>query len=335
MEPPKDSEPTLDFWDEIDFRPTSLVALIGILTCGAYCAWWWFATARSIRAAELKHAGSSRLRPYLETALVAPGLVIMARVFLGSGPVELYASVPSAALMLLASRRLVTSLRSAGAAAGMRGSPTGGRLSLFGPAAVFAAAWPGLGLVWAAESIQRVGNQYHLRLVAEAEETPTEELLRWNTLAVGVPVNRKTRQAILDHCKEGEEPRFVIGGVGALAVFEDRCLIVKAGGLTGFLAGATFGERVTTFMYRHVTGIEYNSGMVNGVLTVLTPSYQGTANQDFWSGTTKGRNADAGDPFTLSNCLPLAKTTYREVRTQIEELRQLIEEQSRTVIMVA
>ena len=101
-------------------------------------------------------------------------------------------------------------------------------------------------------------------------------------------------------------------------------MIVKGGFIGGFMAGSLGGERASTFYFSQISGIEYNSGLINGVLEILTPSYQGTANKDFWRGTTKSRNADSNDPWTLSNCLPLTKDGYNSARDMIDELKRMI-----------
>jgi hypothetical protein len=116
---------------------------------------------------------------------------------------------------------------------------------------------------------------------------------------------------------------------GALLVFRDRCMIVKGGLMGGFMAGSLGGERAGTFYFTQITGIEYNSGLINGVLEILTPSYQGTANKDFWRGSTKSRNADSNDPWTLSNCLPLTKDGYKSAKEMIDELKRLVAEAQR------
>ncbi|WP_165807277.1 SHOCT domain-containing protein [Nocardioides currus] len=114
------------------------------------------------------------------------------------------------------------------------------------------------------------------------------------------------------------------GGAGLLAAWDDRLAIVKTGAMTSFMAGSLGGERSAVFHYTDITGIEYNSGLMNGVLEILTPSYSGSANKDFWRGSTKSRNANANDPWTLSNTLPLAKAEYRSAGDQITELRRRI-----------
>jgi hypothetical protein len=114
-----------------------------------------------------------------------------------------------------------------------------------------------------------------------------------------------------------------------LAACANRLVIVKAGVGTGLMAGSLGGHRLVTFHYTDITAIEYNAGMLNGVLQVLTASYQGSANKDFWRGTTQSRNADSNDPFTLTNTLPLDKITYRSIAPQLTELRERISEAKR------
>jgi hypothetical protein len=102
----------------------------------------------------------------------------------------------------------------------------------------------------------------------------------------------------LKSCRANERPLFIVaeGQAGGLVAFEDRCMIIKKGALTGWMAGSVGGGRVTTFMYTDITGLEYNSGWINGVLEILTPSYQGTANKDFWRGSSKGRTRTPTTP---------------------------------------
>ena len=87
------------------------------------------------------------------------------------------------------------------------------------------------------------------------------------------------------------------------------------------------------FYFRDVTGVEFNSGMVTGVLEVLTASYNGTANKDFWRGTRQSRNADSNDPYTLSNTLPLSKVEYNNALDNIKELRQRIARSKEQVVL--
>jgi hypothetical protein len=113
---------------------------------------------------------------------------------------------------------------------------------------------------------------------------------------------------------------------GALLVFGNRCVLTKGGLVGGFMAGSLGGERSATFFFSQITGIEYNSGMINGVLEILTPSYDGSRNKDFWQGSTSSRNANSNDPWTLSNTLPLTKNGYKTAKGMIDELRLMVAE---------
>ena len=112
-------------------------------------------------------------------------------------------------------------------------------------------------------------------------------------------------------------------------------MIIKVGALTSMMAGTFGGGRITTFPYADITGIEYNAGMVSGVLEILTPSYQGTANKDYWRGTGKSRNADSNDPWTLSNTLPMVKSIYQRALPRLNELRAKIAEAKRPLVIQA
>ncbi|SDX68198.1 hypothetical protein SAMN05660209_01070 [Geodermatophilus africanus] len=140
-------------------------------------------------------------------------------------------------------------------------------------------------------------------------------------------VNRATWRLLRAAAYDGEVPLFIItgdDGTGVLAGFTDRCMIIKAGLVTSALAGSFGGSRQTTFHYSQITGVEYNSGLMLGVLEILTASYNGTANKDPWRGITAGRNKDANNPEALSNTLPLAKVGYQNAQGHINELRRLV-----------
>lgn len=151
------------------------------------------------------------------------------------------------------------------------------------------------------------------------------------TVTVGSPPNGKAVKAIQGHSAAGEQPWLIVGAVGAgcLAAFTDRLMIVKTGKVTSLMAGSFGGGRVTVIHYADITGIEYNAGLFNGVLEVLTPSYSGTTNKDFWRGSTRSRNANSDDPFALSNTLPLPRPDYAKALPHLNELRRMIAEAKR------
>jgi hypothetical protein len=120
---------------------------------------------------------------------------------------------------------------------------------------------------------------------------------------------------------------FIISGeagdwAGSLVCMADRCILIKSGFMGSFVSDSFGGARVASFYYSDITGIEYNSGIMNGVLEILTASYQGTANKDYWKSGSK--NKDSNDPWDLSNTLPLGKTDYESAKKQFDKLRRLI-----------
>ncbi|WP_240977174.1 SHOCT domain-containing protein [Knoellia koreensis] len=149
----------------------------------------------------------------------------------------------------------------------------------------------------------------------------------WPHTRVKGKLSRKASEAILRQCHGAEQPWLILtssGGAGTLVAFDDRLAIIKTGGMTSLMAGSLGGERAATFHFVDITGIEYNSGFVTGVLEVLTPSYSGGANKDFWRGSNRSRNADSNDPWTLSNCLPLPKSEYNAAIADVQELKARI-----------
>lgn len=158
-----------------------------------------------------------------------------------------------------------------------------------------------------------------------------------NTTTVIGKLSLRASAAIVRLCHEAESPWLIVtssGGAGVLVGFDDRAAIVKTGVLTSFMAGSLGGERSASFHFADITGIEYNSGFLNGVLEILTPSYSGTASHDFWRGAAQKRNAAAADPWTLSNALPLQKSEYNSALPHINHLRSRIaESKSRGVAM--
>lgn len=145
-------------------------------------------------------------------------------------------------------------------------------------------------------------------------------------VTIGDRLTTKATKVILEHCMPDEQPWLVItsSGAGVMAAFEDRLMIIKTGAITSWMAGSMGGGRSATFHYSDITGIEYNSGLMNGVLEVLTPSYSGTVAKDYWRGSSSSRNADASDPHTLSNTLPLTRQHHTQAQPHLNDLRSRI-----------
>ncbi|UNN05024.1 SHOCT domain-containing protein [Rhodococcus opacus] len=176
----------------------------------------------------------------------------------------------------------------------------------------------------------------HAQQVATADAAQSRHDGRADVEIIGGPLKDVAWRTIDEHTAPDELPWFVInaGSAGFLAAFDNRLIIAKVGGMAGFMSGSLGGGRVTSFPYSDITNIEYNSGMMTGVLEVLTPSYQGTANHDYWRSSNKGRNKAADDPWTLSNCLPLPKAQHKLALPRLNELQHKIIEYKRPTVHV-
>ena len=137
-------------------------------------------------------------------------------------------------------------------------------------------------------------------------------------------LSKKVRKLAQQNMSEDETVRFCLlspSGIGgwsqAIVALDDRLLVIKP----GMAAMATFGARVTSFYYRDITGIEVNTGLVQGVIEINTPSYQGIAQKDFWSVRDNNKN-----PFQVTNCLPISKRDLKDYRPYIDRLRTMIRE---------
>ncbi|WP_227487961.1 SHOCT domain-containing protein [Brachybacterium subflavum] len=157
-----------------------------------------------------------------------------------------------------------------------------------------------------------------------------------NTRLPNGPPNKASGLTILQHCHDSEEPWFILTSfmAGCMACFDDRLMIVKGGNMQGYMAGTMFGSRSTTFYYHDINAIEFNKQLLGSVLEVLTSSYQGTANHDYWRGSNSSRNADAGSPWTLSNTLPINNSEYTSARAEMSELRQRIAAAKQTSVNI-
>jgi hypothetical protein len=134
----------------------------------------------------------------------------------------------------------------------------------------------------------------------------------------------KARNALSGHIGSEETVKVCLSGASgqSLVALDSRLLVVKP----GFMAGRTFGAKVSSFDYREVIGIEVVTGVMSAVLQVQTANFPNILPQGF-------SNSDpAHDPFKLPNCVPLGnKRSLKQpnVISSLNTLRQLIHD-SRT-----
>lgn len=158
--------------------------------------------------------------------------------------------------------------------------------------------------------------QEYLKNNHPSKRHPKGEAIADGALKLDV-LPQKTR-TIYDEQVGATDVRFVVMGVGgqAIVALTDRLVIVKA----GFMAGATGGGRATYFRYSDILAIEVNTGLLNAVIEIVTAGHTGTPEHDWWA-MSKDR-----DPWKLSNTLPLTKILLEEQKSNIQELRVLIDQ---------
>jgi len=172
---------------------------------------------------------------------------------------------------------------------------------------------------------QRARQEYEVRKAAVAAGKPS-----WPgpdcLYPLATPLNAKEVQTFHRHMGNGAAPWLVLSpGLGAMAAFEDRIVIVKVGLMAGLMAGAPFGGREVTFPLAEITGIEYNATLGTGWLEILTPSHPRTANQDWRRNTNaKGRDATANSAWALPNTLLMTNGEYRRASNALQLLQQRI-----------
>ena len=135
----------------------------------------------------------------------------------------------------------------------------------------------------------------------------------------------RVRRALERHTHADETIRFCLKGDAdhSLVALDDRLLIIKA----GVFAGTAFGARVATIYYKDVTGIEVNTGLVNCVVEVATPSYPAIGKKSAWlGGRTSKKDLFNRDPYTESNTIPVFRFDLKKWQPYLEQLRALIAE---------
>jgi len=128
------------------------------------------------------------------------------------------------------------------------------------------------------------------------------------------------KKAIQEHVSGDTKPLFLIvaGSDEAIVALPKSCLVLKRGIMTGAIIG---GQRVTSFFYSDITTIEYNGGLMQGRVNILTSSFAGKSDID----TDLGLLSDitSGARFQ-PNSIEMDKTAYKNARKFFDALDELI-----------
>ena len=135
-------------------------------------------------------------------------------------------------------------------------------------------------------------------------------------------VGEQPLEVVLELCRPGEQPRFVIGeGIyGGLAAFEDRCAIVKKGPMTSWMSGARGEGLQATYRYAEIGGIRFVASMFTGVLEIVP-----AADDDPDGELVRGH----GDPQKRADAIQLSKDLYEKAYDRLDWLRDQIRDARR------
>jgi len=122
----------------------------------------------------------------------------------------------------------------------------------------------------------------------------------------------KVRRVAEQQIGESEELQFCLLGdhKQSLIALGDRIIIIKP----GFLAGAAFGEVVSSFRYDEIKGIDVNTGLLISFVEFRTKKMGGKA-KGFWASKPQD------DPMKAPNCLPIHKNYLSEYQPYLDKIR--------------
>lgn len=133
-------------------------------------------------------------------------------------------------------------------------------------------------------------------------------------------LSNELKELVQRHMGEGESIRFCLLSRDtrewnqAIVALTDRLLMIKP----SLGAETTLGPRVISFYYRDITGIEVNTGLINGVIEINTPGYQGNGHK-----VPRDIKNEDKDPYRATNRIPIRKRYLKEYKPYIDMLRAM------------
>jgi len=139
-----------------------------------------------------------------------------------------------------------------------------------------------------------------------------------------IQLGSKNATAVAGALNPGEDVRVVVAGLRnqGIVATDSRVIVVKA----GFMAGATFGEKMTTYAHSAITAIEVHKGMSTGVVVVRAAGE--TPNEvRYWANARKSGKTEES-AYKARNAIPIARRMYKRVDTAVAALRGLLADAS-------
>jgi hypothetical protein len=106
----------------------------------------------------------------------------------------------------------------------------------------------------------------------------------------------------------------VTGGADqALILTEHRALIIKI----GFMAGQTFGGKVTSFEYRNITSVEVRISLMAGSFEISAGGVQG-AERSYW------KSESPNSAWRAPNTIPINRSEFPKFQLAANAIRERI-----------
>ena len=123
------------------------------------------------------------------------------------------------------------------------------------------------------------------------------------------------RKAVDENLMPGEVIRVVIHGIHASAMIgtDRRAFVFKK----GWLSGAGLGQKMTTWDYRNIVGLQIETGWISGVVVIQAPGVA-AVDTSYWA-AGKDAPINAPNAIGVSGDLDAARTGANELRRLIAE----------------
>lgn len=127
-------------------------------------------------------------------------------------------------------------------------------------------------------------------------------------------LHKDANQALDENLAPNEPVKIIIRGSYNSSIIgtDRRAFVFKK----GFMGGATFGKKFTSWNYQNITGIQIETGMLGGFVAIMAPGVE-SADMNSWG---RGKK----DPSKSPNAIHINE--FEQARKGVALMRQLISE---------
>ena len=138
-------------------------------------------------------------------------------------------------------------------------------------------------------------------------------------------LHKKANEQLDQNLVPGEEVKVIIRGPqnSALIGTDRRAFVFKK----GIFSGAGFGSKLASWEYKHLTGVQLETGMLTGAMSLQGPGIE-SGDQSYW-------NTGKNDPWKQPHALGLNRKHFDQAKEGVAILRQLIADAQQPVTATA